>query len=92
VARLQIAIAGQAPEHASAAQQGVRFLAIQGELDDWPCTGGLVSSINALGGEARSVALPGAGHFVSEEAIAHPIAMALLKVAGVEICFRESAG
>jgi predicted esterase len=90
VARLHIAIAGQAPERASAAQSGVQFLAIQGELDPWPSTSGLVSSINALGGEAQSVTLPAAGHFVSEVAIAHPISMALLKAAGVEIGFRES--
>jgi predicted esterase len=88
VARLHIAIAGQAPERASAAQEGVQFLAIQGELDEWPRTKGLVSSINALGGEARSVTLSGAGHFVSEEAIAHPVSVALLRAAGVEICFR----
>jgi len=90
VASLHIAIAGQAPERASVAQDGVQFLAIQGELDPWPRTSGLVASINALGGEARSVTLPGAGHFVSEDAIAHPVSMALLKAAGVEIGFRQS--
>ena len=89
VARLHVAIAGQGPERVSAAQRDVKFLAIQGELDPWPCTRGLVASISALGGEARSVTLPGAGHFVSEEAIAHPVSMALLKAAGVEIGFRE---
>lgn len=92
VARLHIAIAGQAPERASAPQQGVQFLAIQGELDCWPRTDGLVASVNALGGEARSVTLPGAGHFVSEEAIAHPVCVALLKASGIEIGFRRDEG
>jgi predicted esterase len=92
VASLHIAIAGQAPERASAAQGGVQFLALQGELDTWPQTSGLVSSISALGGHAVSVTLPGVGHYVSEEAIAHPVSVAMLKAAGIEIFFRENAG
>lgn len=91
VARLHIAIAGQAPDRASAAQEGVRFLAIQGELDPWPGTDGLVCSINEQGGHARSVVLAGAGHFVSETALAHPVSVATLQEAGVELVFREEA-
>ena len=91
LARLHVAIAGQGPERAGADQAGVRFLAIQGELDPWPCTDGLVSSINEQGGRARSVVLAGAGHFVSETALAHPVSVAMLQEAGVELVFRGEA-
>jgi predicted esterase len=87
-----IAIAGQAPDRVGTNQEGVQFLAIQGELDTWPDTGRFVPSINERGGRAASVVLPGLGHYVSEEAVAHPACTSMLGAIGIEVIFRKNAG
>ena len=91
LAGVHVAIAGQAPDNVIASQEGVQLLAIQGELDTWPDTGRLVSSINARGGRATSVLLPGMGHYVSEEAVAHPACTSMLGGIGIEVAFHKSA-
>jgi hypothetical protein len=90
LAAVHVAIAGQAPDNVIAGQEGVQLLAIQGELDTWPNTGRLVSGINERGGRATSVVLPGMGHYVSEEAVAHPACTAMLGAIGIEVAFRKS--
>ena len=84
-----VAIAGQAPRRAEAAQHGTKFFAIQGELDPWPCTSSFVDSINASGGEAQSVTLHGKGHYISEDALFHQKLRSVLRYAGVEIEVQE---
>lgn len=91
-ASVHIAIAGQAPDRVGANQEGVQFLAIQGELDTWPDTGRFVPSINQHGGRAASVVLSGMGHYVSEEAVAHPACTSMLGSIGIEVAFRKNAG
>lgn len=83
VVDVAIAISGQAPRCAKVNQYGVKFLAIQGELDPWPCTGSFVESINTLGGAAQTVKLSGKGHYISEEALFHPNVLALLHSVGI---------
>lgn len=90
LAVVHIAIAGQAPDNVIASQEGVQLLAIQGELDTWPDTDRLVPSINERGGRATSVVLPGMGHYVSEEAVAHPACTSMLGAIGIEVAFRKT--
>lgn len=92
LAGVHVAIAGQAPDSVDTNQEGVQFLAIQGELDTWPNTGRFVPSINERGGRAASVVLPGLGHYVSEEAIAHPECISALSTIGIEVVFHSRGG
>lgn len=89
VVPLAIAIAGQAPGQVSglvhAEQAGVCLLAIQGDLDTWPDTGTFMAHIRAAGAQAVEVVMPGHGHYISEEALAHPTTVAMLREAGVRI-------
>lgn len=89
---LAVAIAGQAPNRAEVSQVGVSLLAIQGEVDPWPSTAAFVESVNAMGGVARSVVLRGQGHYISEEAILHPVCLSMLQSVGIEVHQYSNAG
>jgi len=87
IASAFVAIAGRAPPTVVASQQGVQFLAIQGELDAWPNIDHFVPIINEQGGRATSVKLKGLAHYISEEAIAHPACTSILGSIGITISF-----
>ncbi len=92
VASLAICIAGQASAAACVDQTGVRFLAIQGELDPWPKTAAFVDSVNARGGVAHSLTLANSGHYISELAMSLPEVTSLLSSVGIQVTHHQNAG
>ena len=91
VVEFAMAMAGQGPSCIEANQAGVRLLAIQGELDPWPDTGSFLECVRSAGGHAVDVRLGGQGHFISETALSHPVAVEMLRTAGVSISLLNAA-
>ncbi|MDP4073737.1 hypothetical protein [Acidovorax sp. A1169] len=82
---LHVAIAGQCRVPVGAAQDGLRFLAIQGEFDVQPGVADFVIETRKRGGFAEDVIVKGGNHYISESALWQPELAAALSSLGVNL-------
>jgi poly(3-hydroxybutyrate) depolymerase len=92
VSEFAVAIAGRAQSQVSVSQRGVSFLGIAGEHDSWASMSSFVEGVNAAGGRALEVTLPGHGHYTSEVALEQPALQAMLATTGFALRFAENVG
>lgn len=82
---LHVAIAGQCRVPVGAMQNGLRLLAIQGELDIQPEVSDFVIDARKHGGFAEEVIVKGGNHYISESALWQPELAAALSLVSANL-------